>query len=92
MNREYTYNYTYMSAVAKKLTILVEPEIYHALQKRVGRGNIGRFLADAARPHLASDTLLRTGYAQMAADAAREREAQEWSEGLFDDAYAAKQK
>ena len=74
-----------MSTVAKKLTILVESDIYHALQQRVGRGNIGRFLVDAARPHLAFDTLVRTGYAQMAANHAREREALEWSEGLIGD-------
>ena len=80
------YNRMYMSTVARKLTILVEADIYHALQRRVGRGNIGRFLSDAARPHLASDTLVRSGYAQMAADTARELEAHAWSEGLVSDA------
>lgn len=76
-----------METATKKLTILVEADVYRALQRRVGRGNIGRFLSDVARPHLASDDALREGYAQMAADRAREREARQWSEGTIHDAY-----
>ena len=76
-----------MNTATKKLTILVEADVYRALQKRVGRGNIGRFLSDVARPHLAHDALLRAGYAEMAADYARENEALAWSEGLVADSY-----
>ncbi|HEY4517451.1 MAG TPA: hypothetical protein VJI74_00990 [Candidatus Paceibacterota bacterium] len=76
-----------MTTVTKKLTILVEADVYRALQKRIGRGNIGRFLSDVARPHLANDSLLRAGYAEMASDYARESEAREWSEGLVADSY-----
>ncbi len=85
------YNRTYMDTTTKKLTILVEADVYRALQRRVGRGNIGRFLSDVARPHLISNTTtLREGYAQMAADRVREREAQQWSEGLLHDIYDTK--
>ncbi|MDO8518140.1 MAG: addiction module antitoxin [bacterium] len=79
-----------MSTATKKLTVLVEADVYRALQRRVGRGNIGRFLSDVARPHLISSTTLRDGYAQMAADRAREREAQQWSEGVLRDIYDTK--
>ncbi len=84
------YNCTYMDTATRKLTILVDADVYGALQKRVGRGNIGRFLSDAARPPLISDTLLRTGYAQMAADNTRESEAREWSEALLHDTHEEK--
>ncbi len=79
-----------MNTTTKKLTILVEADVYRALQRRVGRGNIGRFLSDVARPHLSSEQVLRDGYAQMAADGAREREAHQWSEGTVHDAYETK--
>lgn len=81
------YNRTYMVTATKKLTILVDADIHRALIKKVGRGNIGRFLIDAAKPHLTGDTLMRAGYAAMAADQAREKEALEWSENLLADSY-----
>ena len=37
-----------------KLTISVDEKFYKALHKVVGRGNISRFLEDAARPYLFS--------------------------------------
>ncbi len=86
------YNRTYMATVTKKLTILVDADMHHALIKKVGRGNIGRFLVDAAKPHLTDDSPLRAGYAAMAADQEREKEAFEWSEGLISDSYVADKK
>lgn len=86
------YNYTYMSTTAKKLTVLIEADVYRALQQRIGRGNIGRFLSNVARPHLTSNTILRDGYAQMATDRTRELEAQQWSEGVLPDIYATKKR
>jgi tartrate dehydratase beta subunit/fumarate hydratase class I family protein len=62
----------------KKLTILVGTDMHETLLRKVGRGNIGQFLINAAKPHLEADTSLRTGYAQMAADEVREKEAREW--------------
>jgi len=81
-----------MNTATKKLTILVEADVYRALQKRIGRGNIGRFLSDVARPHLEKDALLRVGYAEMANDRERESEARAWSEGVVEDSYGTKNK
>ncbi len=78
-----------MATATKKLTILVDANTHRALIKKVGRGNIGRFLIDAAKPHLANDTHVRAGYAEMAKDQAREKEALEWSENLINDSYVA---
>jgi hypothetical protein len=38
--------------MAKRLTIVVSDEVYDGLHRRVGRGRIGRFLDDLARPHV----------------------------------------
>ena len=73
----------------KKLTILVEGDMYRALQRQVGRGNIGRFLIDTARPILTAESSLRSEYEAMAHDEAREREAQTWCEGTLTDSYVA---
>lgn len=77
-----------MAAETKKLTILVDADMHRALLRKIGRGNIGRFLTDAAKPLLSSHASLREGYATMAKDAAREKEAHEWSEKLLSDSYA----
>ena len=76
-----------MALATKKLTILIDADVHRALIKKVGRGNIGRFLSDAAKPHLHNNSRVRAGYAEMAADQAREKEALEWSEGLIADSY-----
>ena len=65
----------------KKLTITVDAEVYDGFHAVVGRRRISRFLNDLARP-LVVDQDLRAGYAAMAADEAREAEADEWTEGL----------
>ena len=76
-----------MAFATKKLTILIDADVHRALIKKVGRGNIGRFLIKAAKPHLSHNNHIRAGYAEMAADQAREKEALEWSEGLIADSY-----
>ena len=68
----------------KKLTITVDAEVYEGLRNVIGRRRISRFLNDLARPHVIAQDLAR-GYAEMAADEAREREADAWSEGLIAD-------
>lgn len=52
-----------------KLTITVEDDVYEGLHRVVGRGQIGRFLANLARPHVtgagslkAAEGLGCTGY------------------------------
>lgn len=70
--------------MAKKLTITVDAEVYDGLHSVIGRRRISRFLNDLARPHVTGQDL-SAGYAAMAADAAREAEAQAWSEALVTD-------
>lgn len=72
----------------KKLTITVEADVYDGLQRVVGPRRISRFLNDLARPHVLRPDLA-AGYAAMAADADREREAEEWADALIGDAAAA---
>lgn len=86
------YDCTYMATATKKLTILVDADMHRALIKKVGRGNIGRFLIDSAKPHLHNNSRIRAGYAEMAADREREKEATEWSEGLVGDSYVPYEK
>jgi hypothetical protein len=68
----------------KKLTITVDAEVYEGLHAVIGRRRISRFLNDLARPHVVGGDL-QAGYAAMAADEAREREASAWAEGLLGD-------
>ncbi len=68
----------------KKLTITVDSEVYDGLHRVIGPRRISRFLNDLARPHVIGQDL-SAGYAEMAADEAREAEADEWSEGLIRD-------
>ncbi len=71
--------------MVRKLTITVDEDVYEGLHTRVGARRISRFLNDLARPHVAEDTLYQ-GYQDMAADEVRERDAEEWSDGLIGDA------
>lgn len=70
--------------MTKKLTITVEDEVYEGLHRVIGPRRISRFLNDLARPHVTARDL-EAGYRGMAADEAREREAEEWIEGLIGD-------
>jgi hypothetical protein len=69
----------------KKLTITVDNDVYRGLKKKVGPRRISRFLNDLARPHVVDDDLLKA-YRQMSEDRVREAEAEEWIEGLIEDA------
>lgn len=71
----------------KKLTIIVDVEVYDGLHCIIGRRRISRFLNDLARPYVVGQDL-SAGYARMAADEAREVEAEAWSEGLVRDVTA----
>ena len=68
----------------KKLTITMEAEVYDGLHSVIGRRRISRFLNDLARPHVVGQDLA-ADYAAIAADEARESEAEAWSEGLVTD-------
>ena len=66
----------------KKLTVTVDSEVYEGLRSVVGRRRISQFINDIARPHVVGRDL-SAGYAAMAADQAREAEADAWCEGLM---------
>jgi hypothetical protein len=70
--------------MAKKLTILIDDAVYEGLHRVVGRGGISKFIEDLARPHVAQEDLTAQ-YRQAARDAAREREARAWTEGMARD-------
>jgi predicted CopG family antitoxin len=63
----------------KKLTITVANDVYEGLYRVVGPRHISEFLEALARPHVIAVDL-DEGYAAMAADEQREREAREWAE------------
>jgi predicted CopG family antitoxin len=70
----------------RKLTITVADEVYRGLHRKVGRGEISRFVEELVRPHVVEDDELAKAYREMAADEQREREAAEWIEAAPDDA------
>ena len=70
--------------MARKLTISIDDRVYDGLHAIVGKGKIGKFLENLARPLVVTDSL-SAAYAEMAADAAREGEADEWCEALVGD-------
>jgi hypothetical protein len=69
----------------KKLTISINEKTYAGLHAVIGRGNIGRFLEQVAKPYLFPDDLAAS-YREMASDASREAHALEWIEALTADA------
>lgn len=70
--------------MTKKLTISIDDRVYDGLHAVIGRGNIGKFLEDLARPFVVSESL-SAAYIEMSADEAREAEAEEWCEALAAD-------
>jgi predicted CopG family antitoxin len=68
----------------KKLTITVDEDVYEGLHKVIGRRKISQFIEDLVRPHVIGSEL-EAGYAAMAADEVRERDAEEWADVLSED-------
>lgn len=68
----------------KKLTITVDERVYAGLHQVVGRRRISRFIESLVREHVVSRDLV-AAYRDMAADEAREAEAQEWAEATIAD-------
>jgi predicted CopG family antitoxin len=68
----------------KKLTIIVDEEVYAGLRKTIGSRKISRFVQELVRPHVVRPNL-ELAYAQMAKDKKREKEASEWAEATFKD-------
>lgn len=69
----------------RQLTIMIDEETYRDLHNRVGRDEISSFIEEMLRSRLLASEDVEAGYRAMAADANREREAEEWSEALLSD-------
>jgi hypothetical protein len=70
--------------MTKKLTISIDNRVYEGLHAVIGRGHIGKFLEDLARPFVVTDDLA-AAYIEMSADETREAEAVEWCDALAAD-------
>lgn len=68
----------------KKLTITVDEKVYEGLHSVIGPRRISQFVESLVRPHVLGKEL-EAGYAQMAQDEAREKEALNWSEAMLQD-------
>jgi len=68
----------------KKLTISIDEAVYNGLHATVGERKIGRFIEELVKPHVINANLLEA-YQEMAADEMREKNANEWTEGLIGD-------
>ena len=66
----------------RRLTISLEESVYLGRHNVIGRGNIGRFLENLARPYLAKTASLDAGYQAMGSDIEREANAKEWCDAL----------
>jgi len=62
----------------------LDEAVYDGLYRTIGKRQISQFIEDLLRPHV-MDTALDEGYRAMAADTAREADAQEWSNALAKD-------
>jgi len=68
----------------KKLTMIIDEEVYEGLHKTIGPRKISRFVQELVRPHVVRPHLDST-YAEMAKDRKREKEAIAWAEATFKD-------
>ena len=66
----------------KKLTLMVDEEIYEGIHKTIGPRKISKFIEELVRPHVVRPNL-ESAYAKMARDKGREEEAMEWAEVTF---------
>ena len=68
----------------KRMTITLDEAVYDGLYRTINKRKMSQFIEDLLRP-LVLDTSLDGGYRAMAADKAREAEAQEWGNSLMVD-------
>lgn len=69
----------------KKLTLMIDEEVYNGLHQVIGPRRISHFVESLVRPHVVKHDLYE-GYREMAADSVRESEALEWAEATCGDA------
>jgi hypothetical protein len=67
----------------KKLTIMLDSQVYDGIKNKVGSRGIGAYLSALARPHVLTDTL-QEGYKAMALDKKYNDEASAWIDGTLD--------
>ena len=68
----------------KKLTVTIDEEVYEGLRKHIGPRKISKFIEELVRPHVVYPNM-ESGYAEMAKDKVREKEALKWAETTFKD-------
>ncbi|HJD66048.1 MAG TPA: hypothetical protein LFV91_03150 [Rickettsia endosymbiont of Bembidion nr. Transversale] len=73
----------------KKLTISIDEAVYCNLYSVIGEGKISKFIENIIKPYLINEQL-KTSYEEMAQDEKREKEANEWIEGLIQDDFNEK--
>jgi hypothetical protein len=75
--------------MSKRMTLYFHDEkIYNGLIAMVGRGNISSFVENLIRPIILrnnTDEEIEQGYKLMAQDEEREKEAQDWGNGVISD-------
>lgn len=69
----------------KKLTILIDAELYDGLYRVAGRRQISKFIEDLVRPYVRCRDL-EAAYKSMSQDENQEQEALEWAEATVGDA------
>jgi len=68
----------------KKLTIMIDEQVYNGLYATVGQRKISQFIENLVKPHVLHQDLL-LAYQEMAQDESREHDADEWSESFIGD-------
>lgn len=67
----------------KKITLMLDAEVYAGLQQKVGVRKVGEYLSRLARPYVIS-TDIAASYQALAAADEQNQEAKEWEEGVND--------
>jgi predicted CopG family antitoxin len=70
----------------KKLTIIIDSELYDGLYRVAGRRHISKFIEEIVRPYVRCRDL-EAAYKSMSQDESRETEALEWAEATVGDAF-----
>jgi hypothetical protein len=68
----------------RKLTILLDDQVYERLHAVAGKRRVGRFVEQLVRDRIVHEDL-ESSYAAMAADERRESEAFDWAEATLQD-------
>jgi predicted CopG family antitoxin len=69
--------------MARKLTILLDDEVYERLHAAAGKRRVGRYVEALVRDRLRDE--LESAYAAMAREEAREVDAFDWAEATLED-------